>query len=492
MSPLLLRFLPRLLAALVLAGPVPVPIVHEGVGLFAVSAALADDDDGGDGDDDGGGGVGGGSGGSYGGGREGGGGRDRAYGDGGRLLRFLTGDDSRPRVGRQRPRRNAPRPPVIPDRAPNEIVALGLNEADIAALTQAGFAVAERHSLSLTGGELVRLTVPAGNTLEAARALVSARSAEAAVDFNHFYRPEEETADACGGGQCRLARGMIGWPSGEAARECAVSLPIGLVDTAVNESHAAFAGGRVEVVRLSDAELPPSGRQHGTAVAALLAGAPDSRAPGLLPGARLVAVDAFRRVEGRADIASVYDLVRALDLLSGRQVRVVNLSLSGPANLLLERAVAASGQKGVLLVAAAGNEGPRAKPVFPAAYADVVAVTAVDRARKPYRRAAAGDHIEIAAPGVGVWTAASVSGARRKSGTSFAAPFVTAAAAMILSASPELSPAEVGERLFRHVDDIGEPGRDRVFGWGLLNAGRLCSGLRPPAAGAPAAGVLND
>ncbi|MDZ7873317.1 MAG: S8 family serine peptidase [Rhizobium sp.] len=76
-------------------------------------------------------------------------------------------------------------------------------------------------------------------------------------------------------------------------------------------------------------------------------------------------------------------------------------------------------------------------------------------------------------PGVNVWTAASISGARPKSGTSFAAPFVSAAAAVLLAERPDLTPAQMAEALSLLAQDIGSPGKDQVFGWGLLDARQL-------------------
>ncbi len=86
----------------------------------------------------------------------------------------------------------------------------------------------------------------------------------------------------------------------------------------------------------------------------------------------------------------------------------------------------------------------------------------------------AGEHIDFAAPGVAVWTAASVSGARPKTGTSFAAPFVTAAVAMMKASEPELAAEMLRDRLTGHAEDLGDPGKDPVFGWGLLNARAIC------------------
>lgn len=434
----------------------------EGTAFSFIAIAHADDDD-----DDGGDGRGGGGGFRTGG--EGSGGSARSNGP--NLLDRLFGK----RPVRQPRARAARRVPSIPDRVPGEIVALGLDEPIIAELLQAGFAVDERVTIAVSAADLVKLQIPPGMTLDAARTLVAAQAPSATVDFNHLYRPEQGAAGVCGNGNCGLVRDLIGWP-GAPVLACAASPHIGLVDTAINPAHASLAGSRLETIRIGDQDdaAPESSRQHGTAVAALLIGRPTSRAPGLLPDARLVAIDAFRRIGKSADRAAVYDLVRALDLLTTRNVSVVNLSLSGPSNTLLEKAVEAASNRGIVLVAAAGNDGPAAKPVYPAGYDRVIAVTAVDRGRTPYRRAVRGEHIDIAAPGVGVWTAASVSGARQKNGTSFAAPFVTAAAAILKATRPELTPQQVGEELMRAADDLGQPGKDPIYGWGLLNARTLC------------------
>ncbi|HEV7249637.1 MAG TPA: S8 family serine peptidase [Shinella sp.] len=445
-----------LLTAMTMAGVIALPALQ---GNFApgIAVALADDDD--DGDDDDGGSSRGGRGGEW---------QPKARGDLRSLFRWPS------REVRRAPVRRAV--VAVPERAPNEIVATGLDDDAIAGLTQDGFVVDDRIEIALIGGEMVRLIVPQGMTLDAARAAVSARSASATVDFNHFYQPQAGDKAACVREGCALVRHMVGWPTGEAGSGFACLKPqrIGLIDTAINAKHTVLANARLEVLDLGDGDGAPSGEQHGTAVAALLVGAPGSRVPGLLPGAELVAVDAFQRFRKSTDIANVYDLVRALDLLIKRDIKVVNLSLTGPENQILERAVEAAADRGTILVAAAGNDGPNAKPVYPAAYEDVIAVTAVDKARNPYRRAVRGNHIDIAAPGVGVWTAASISGARQKSGTSFAAPFVTAAVSILLAEKPGLSPQEVEAELMKSAEDIGKPGKDAIYGWGLLNARTLC------------------
>lgn len=472
----------RLTAAITVGALVILPLPLNDA-AFTISAALADDDGGDDGDDggdDNGGGGGSSRGGGSGNNRSGDGGNP-AYHRGGDTLRDLRSLFRWPTRERRAP---APaRQAVIPQRAQNELIAVGLEEEAIAGMLQQGFTVEDRTQISLIGSEMVRLVVPRGMTLATARAAVAARSTTAAVDFNHFYQPQAEADKGCAGQDCALVRDIVGWPAGENTG-CAKPPRIGLIDTAINVDHVTLTNARLEVIRLGEGDKAKSGAQHGTAVAALLIGASDSRVPGLLPGAELVAVDAFKRFGKSTDIADTYDLVRALDLLVQRDVKVVNLSLTGPANAVLERSVKAAADRGMILVAAAGNDGPNAKPVYPAAYDDVIAVTAVDKARNPYRRAVRGDHVDIAAPGVGVWTAASVSGARQKTGTSFAAPFVTAAVSVLIAGEPDMPAESLEAKLRRFTDDIGKPGKDPVFGWGLLNARKLCeggTGIKPSA-----------
>jgi subtilisin family serine protease len=105
----------------------------------------------------------------------------------------------------------------------------------------------------------------------------------------------------------------------------------------------------------------------------------------------------------------------------------------------------------------------------------VIAVTAVTLDGRVYRRAVQGPHIDLAAPGVDVWSAASVSGARWHTGTSFAAPFVTAAVAALLHGQPDLASADVLSILAGSAEDLGEPGRDPMFGHGLVSMPLDCS-----------------
>lgn len=390
---------------------------------------------------------------------------------------------------RDPPRRVAPRRQVAPVRqaapvqravalpafAPREIVVTDISAPDLETLLAEGFTLTDQQALEVVAVTLTRLRAPAGTALQAARDRVRQLGSGQAADFNHFYRSEAGESAACTHENC-ASLALIDWPQDRTT--CQVSLPVGVIDTGVNAEHAILQGARLTVERLADDSLDPSQAVHGTAVVSLLAGAPDSRVPGLIPEAEVLAVDVFSRAGGdeRADTVA---LLRGLDLLASRGVRIINLSLAGPPNAVLgaalDRMTSTAAGPGVLVLAAAGNGGPRAAPSYPAAHPGVMAVTAVDGRARVYRQAQRGEHLDLAAPGVGLLAATSVSGARGKTGTSFAVPFATAAAAVLWSQFPEASAAEVAGRLRAMTRDLGAEGPDAVFGAGILSLSGLCA-----------------
>lgn len=376
---------------------------------------------------------------------------------------------------RQQPRTTrqpSPPPPPLPDFATAEIVALGLTDAGVNALEALGYTVLQRDQIEAVGAFVTRLRVPEGTSLDDARVAVESVEPGSEADFNHYYRPG--AAAPCEDLWC-IAPNLIDWPDPKQNATCVADVTIGLIDTGINADHEALTDSGLTLLTTAEEALPSSSRQHGTAVAAILTGSTESRSPGLLPGAEIIAVDAFHRSNRGDDRSDVYTLVRSLDSLASNGAQIINMSLAGPANALLEDMVENLSGRGVLLVAAAGNAGPRSDPAYPAAYDRVFAVTAIDNGKRIYRRAGRGEHIDFAAPGVEVWTAASIRGARTRTGTSFATPFVTAALAVLRTNNPDLVTYEQAKsRLTEIAEDLGEPGFDPVFGHGLIRATDLC------------------
>lgn len=317
----------------------------------------------------------------------------------------------------------------------------------------------------LANGNIYRLQLPPGRDVPEALAELAQLFPDAVFDRNTLYTPEEFI---CSTGSCdaHTAIGWSGWSGSNIPR-------IGIIDTGVNPNHPALSGQKLHVYQTEMNERTAAGRQHGTAVASLLIGATDSRSPGLLPEAELFAVEAFHRGSG-GEAADAYALAEAIDYLLEARVHVINMSFSGAENAVLHAMIRQARELGVGIVAAAGNGGPGAAPSYPAAWPEVIAVTAVNAALKPWRQANRGAWVTLAAPGVNLWTAASVSGGRLRSGTSYAAPFVTAVLAVERARDPSLDLESATARMIACAKDLGDAGYDETFGYGLVSSPDQC------------------
>jgi subtilisin family serine protease len=203
---------------------------------------------------------------------------------------------------------------------------------------------------------------------------------------------------------------------------------------------------------------------HGTAVASLLIG---DAAPfrGAAPGARLYAADVYC---GKPTGGAVDAIAAAFGWLDANQVAVVNVILVGPDNLVLRQVVQQMIARGHIIVAAVGNDGPAAPPLYPAAYPDVVGVTAVDAHRRALIEAERGAQVEFAAPGADMAAANCPEGYIGVRGTSFAAPLVAGLLAARLTAPDHAAARAAIESLAREAIHLGGNGRDATYGLGLV------------------------
>jgi hypothetical protein len=380
-----------------------------------------------------------------------------------------------------------------------EVLAINLTAEGLAKARAGEFEVAGRIELPGLGLTLTHLVPPPSLNAVSARERLLDLVPDGGFVLNRVYAPyrlgsgRQTGGDSApvqqveGKGSCPSERcfgsTLIKWQPRLAA--CARDLKVGIIDTGFDKAHPALAG-----VRYDYSEFLPDGSakaapHHGTGILALLAGKPDSGTPGLIPDATFLIANAFFDEPGGQPMSDTAQMVRALDWLKRSGAAVVNLSFAGPEDDLVHHAVRELTKSGAVVVAAAGNEGPGAPPGYPAGYEEVIAVTAVDRKLSAYRYAGRGAHIDLAAPGVDVWTA--IPGRREgpQTGTSFAVPYVTAVVAVALSGSalaPDgdaLSPKRrVLARLQGSVKSLGAHGRDPVFGEGLVQAPASCE---PPA-----------
>ena len=349
-----------------------------------------------------------------------------------------------------------------------EITALGLTRESRQVANALGFRILSERKSPLLGDRVVaRLRTPSGQKADAALARIRSVLPEMTFDYSHLYRPSGEDGSA----SVRYAATMIGAPSGDASA-CSASARVGLIDSGVG-SHPTLASAKV-VRKNFVAKDAATNVTHGTAIASILVGNLPGSGP-LLSGGQLYSANVFSQDDHglRADPAAI---IEALDWMAASGVPVVNLSLMGPENELLSKAVRAAAQRGLVLVAAAGNDGPAGSPAYPAAYPEVIAVSALDSRGRPYARNNRGGYIYVSAPGVDVWGADARGGLAFWTGTSFAAPFVTASIARDLAQGRVRNINDGRKRLASTARDMGAPGRDPIYGFGLLQLSSCGSG----------------
>jgi subtilisin family serine protease len=346
--------------------------------------------------------------------------------------------------------------------------------------------------------------------------------------FNFFYEPYRHvlgnapiegrvpvgSSEGCSTERC-YGRRVVGWQNQLSA--CTRGVKVGVIDTGFDATHPTFKllGERQPKVVMTPRDTANRAPDwHGTGVLSLLAGAPTSSTPGLIPDADFLVADAFFANSRGQPSTDTLHLLEALQRLYEHGAQIINLSLVGPYDdVVHNRIEALSKHGGVVFVAAAGNGGPEAPPGYPAAYPEVIAVTAVDSSAKGYTSANRGSYINVAAPGVRIWTALPDSHEGMLSGTSFAAPFVTAIAAVTYNNSPLraqiaarrqwLDPKEATLAGF-YIDKVADgdsKSQRETFGLGLIKAPPDCmpkdqpqpwAAKVVPRVTAPAAGWLTD
>jgi subtilisin family serine protease len=187
------------------------------------------------------------------------------------------------------------------------------------------------------------------------------------------------------------------------------------------------------------------------------------------PEARLLAIRAFGTSPAGVQSNS-YVILKALDYAGLHGAQIINMSFAGPKDPIVDRAIAAAAEKGIILVAAAGNAGAKSPPLYPAANPNVIAVSATDAHDKLFEASNRGSYIALAAPGVDILLPAPDGKYQMTSGTSFSAAYVSAAAALVLERNPALKPEQVRATLVKTARDLGSPGRDDLFGAGEADA----------------------
>ena len=314
------------------------------------------------------------------------------------------------------------------------LVAIDPDQLSLQQADRAGFRVIGSDGDVELGIRTVHLAIPRGMSARDGLRRLNRAAPAIVADLDHIYEPA--------GGALLPAASAVA-----AAQGVGGGPRIGIIDGGV-ASHPSMAGASIEQNGFAG---PPQPTGHGTAVASLIVG---SQGPfrGAARGASLFVADVYG---GNRAAGSASALVRAMSWLAAKRTQVINISLVGPPNKLVARAIQAARARGIAIVAAVGNDGPAAPPQYPASYPGVVAVTGVDARGRALPEAGRSTHLDFAAPGADMAAALPGQGYARVRGTSFASPL--AAARLAQAGSPQRLAAEA------------RPGKGRV-GRGIVCA----------------------
>jgi subtilisin family serine protease len=258
------------------------------------------------------------------------------------------------------------------------------------------------------------------------------------------------------------------------------NITIAVIDSGIDVKHPELANSIADSFDALGSKEGP--HVHGTGVAGAIAA--HARLMGSAPAARILAIRAFGKASSGAESTS-FVILKGMDYAAAHGAQIVNMSFAGPKDALIERGIAALAGKGIVMVAAAGNAGAKSPPLYPAANANVIAISATDAQDKLFTASNRGGYIAVAAPGVDVFLPAPEEKYQITSGTSFSAAYVSGLAGLMLERNPALKPEELRAILMKTARDLGSPGRDDLFGAGEADAFAAVSAV----AAAPVAAI---
>ena len=243
-------------------------------------------------------------------------------------------------------------------------------------------------------------------------------------------------------------------------------ISVGVLDTGVDANHPDLIGKVSGGINLNDQDVKDT-IGHGTSVAGIIDANTNNNQgiAGIGWNTKIISM----RVTDDVGQARVSTVVTALDEAHKRGIKIVQLSLStNQFSQTLKRAIEEAQSNGILIISTGGNTGVE-EIRYPAAFDGVIGVGAVGETKELEYYSTTGDHISLVAPGSDIYTTAIDSSYDKVTGTSFAAPQVAGAAALVWSISPNLTNNEVRDILLKSADDLGQEGKDKEFGYGHLN-----------------------
>jgi subtilisin family serine protease len=238
---------------------------------------------------------------------------------------------------------------------------------------------------------------------------------------------------------------------------------VAVIDSKIDTKHPDLTG--VVADEYDVVGSPAIAHSHGTAMAGAIAAR--SKLTGVAPKVKLLAARAFSG-SGESAESTTFNILKSVDWAASKNARIINMSFAGPSDDLLREMLTRANARGIVLIAAVGNAGPRSPPLYPAADAGVIGVTATDVDDKLMPQANRGPQVALAAPGVEILAVAPDGKYQVTSGTSIAAAHASGVAALLLASKPNLTPVQVRASLTRAATRI--PGKRNEVGAGVIDA----------------------
>jgi subtilisin family serine protease len=349
---------------------------------------------------------------------------------------------------------------LVPDEVVVELSAAATPQ-DIQALQgRHQLTLLESQSSLLSGTTLLRWRIPDRRTVAAVVAELEGDAAVQSAQPNYLYSLQQAGVNV-GPVQYEIAKLRLREAHALAKGH---GIVVAVVDSGVDAGHPDLAGSIAGAFDAITVKLAGPLNKHGTSIAGLIAA--HGTLLGSAPAARILAVKVF----GPTGNGNTFDVLKGLDYAAANGARIINMSFTGPSDPITLRSLQASYKRGIILIAAAGNAGPKSPLLYPSAYPEVIAVSGSDVNNKSSVFSNRGTHISVAAPGTDILVAIPDGGFEVGSGTSFSAAEVTGIVAMMLERNGDLSPDTVRRILESTAKDIGPKGRDVMFGAGLVDA----------------------
>jgi len=256
---------------------------------------------------------------------------------------------------------------------------------------------------------------------------------------------------------------------------------VAVVDTGIDLDHPEFQGRLTDGYNvIEDTNNPMDDNGHGTHVAGVIAARSNNGdgIAGMTWNSKLMPIKAI----GADGSGTAFDIAQGIRWATDHGADVINLSVGNyTSSAALQDACRYAYEKNVVLVAATGNDATD-QPGYPAAYKEVFGVSAIDHNRQRADFSNFGDYVDVVAPGVDIPSTYIYSDYAALSGTSMACPHVAALAALIRSVNPRLSPDDVMKIMRKSAIDLGDQGKDTLYGYGMINVNAALTQAKTNAA----------